>query len=130
MQQKWTSTYRTLVESRLKLDISYFDHLRSLIEKNYSKWEEQQARIWNPDQNNIPQYQEELRKTSKIIDTYLQQLKAIQDSQDKRRNALKQELNQRLANNEITQSELKRQMEEFESNESYYGFPQPSNSTA
>lgn len=117
MQQKWTSTYRTLVEGRLKLDISYFDHLRSLIEKNYSKWEEQQARIWNPDQNNIPQYQEELRKTSKIIDTYLKQLKAVQDSQDKRRKALKQELNQRLANNEITQSELTRQMEEFESNE-------------
>ena len=116
-QSSWTSQYRTLVEGRLKLDISYFEHLRSQIDKNYTIWQEQQARIWDPDRTKVNEYEEQLRKITKVLQTYQDQMKAVDSSREKRRKALQAELNQRLKNQEITSSQLKQELEQFDSTE-------------
>lgn len=117
IQSSWTSQYRSLVEGRLKLDISYFEHLRSQIDKNYTIWQEQQARTWDPNRTKVGEYEEELRKITKVLQTYQDQMKAVDGSREKRRKALQAELNQRLKNQEITSSQLKQELEQFDSSE-------------
>ena len=115
--QKSITTERSLLDARLKLDISYFEHLRQLINTNYTIWQEQQARTWDPNRTKIGEYEEELRKITKILKTYQDQMKAVDDSRDKRRKSLENELNQRLRNQEITKKQLEQELEEFDSQE-------------
>jgi hypothetical protein len=115
--QKSITTERTLLDARLKLDISYFEHLRQLINTNYTIWQEQQARTWDPNRTKIGEYEEELRKITKVLKTYQDQMKAVDDSRDKRRKSLENELNQRLRNQEITKKQLEQELEEFDSQE-------------
>lgn len=115
--QKSITTERTLLDARLKLDISYFEHLRQLIDTNYTIWQEQQARTWDPNRTKIGEYEEELRKITKVLKTYQDQMKAVDDSRDKRRKSLENELNQRLRNQEITKKQLEQELENFDSQE-------------
>lgn len=115
--QKSITTERTLLDARLKLDIAYFEHLRQLINTNYTIWQEQQARTWDPNRTKIGEYEEELRKITKVLKTYQDQMKAVDDSRDKRRKSLENELNQRLRNQEITKKQLEQELEDFDSQE-------------
>ena len=114
---KSITTERQLIEGRLKLDIAYFEHLRQLININYTNWKNNQEQIFDPNKNKIPEYQEQLNKITKILDTYQKQIKAVEDSREKRRKALKNELNQRLANQEITKRQMQQELKEFDQQE-------------